>query len=113
MTMSTNSAASKVAGRIEALDYLRGFFILVIIVDHVWRWPNLFQYASGRGELWASAAEGFIIISGLLVGYVRGRKSLKKPLRDVSKKLVLRGLMLYVWVIITTVILAVASWYLH
>lgn len=107
--MQKDSAPSR---RIEALDYLRGFFILVIIVDHLWRWPNLFQYASGRGELWASAAEGFIIISGLLVGYVRGRKSLKKPLSEVSKKLVLRGIMLYIWVIITTIILVVASWYL-
>lgn len=100
------------AGRIEALDYLRGFFILVIIVDHLWRWPNLFQYASGRGELWVSAAEGFVIISGLLVGYVRGRKGLKKSFAEVTKKLVARGLMLYIWVAITTFILVAASWYL-
>lgn len=99
-------------GRIEALDYLRGFFILVIIVDHLWRWPNLFQYVSGRGELWASAAEGFVIISGLLVGYVRGRKGLKKAFGEISRKLMLRSLMLYAWAIISTVVLVAASWYL-
>ena len=98
------------SGRIEVLDYLRGFFILVIIVDHLWRWPNLFQYASGRGELWVSAAEGFVIISGLLVGYIRGRKNLSKDVSYVSRKLVSRGLMLYIWSIITTVILAFLSW---
>lgn len=97
-------------GRIEALDYLRGFFILVIIIDHLWRWPNAFQYISGRGELWASAAEGFVIISGLLVGYIRGRKNIQKDLSYVSRKLVSRGLMLYVWSIITTLILALLSW---
>lgn len=100
------------AGRIEVLDYLRGFFILVIIIDHLYRWPNLFQYVSGRGELWVSAAEGFVIISGLLVGYVRGRKNLLKPLEEVSRKLVARGLMLYLWSIITTFVLVTASWIL-
>jgi hypothetical protein len=99
--------------RILALDYLRGFFIVVIIVDHLWRWPNLFQFASGRGELWASAAEGFVIISGLLVGYVRGYKNRQQPLKQVSGKLVRRGLTLYVWMIITTLALVGASWLLN
>ena len=107
--MPTTTLASK---RIEALDYLRGFFILVIIIDHLWRWPNLFQFASGRGELWVSAAEGFVIISGLLVGYVRGRKGLKKSFAEISKKLVLRGLMLYAWTLITAFTLVAATWYL-
>lgn len=107
--MSSTSAVSK---RIEALDYLRGFFILVIIVDHLWRWPNLFQYISGRGELWVSAAEGFVIISGLLVGYIRGRKGLKKSFREISQKLVLRGALLYVWTLITAFIFVAATWYL-
>lgn len=99
--------------RILALDYLRGFFIIVIIVDHLWRWPNLFQFASGRGELWASAAEGFVIISGLLVGYVRGYKNRQQPLKTVSGKLVRRGLTLYLWMIITTLVLVGASWLLN
>jgi hypothetical protein len=103
----TNSGAKQ---RILALDYLRGFFIIVIIVDHLWRWPNLFATISGRGELWASAAEGFVIISGLLVGYVRGYKNRKLPLLTVSRKLVSRGVMLYLWMIITSVALVSASW---
>lgn len=107
--MSTTSTASK---RIEALDYLRGFFILIIIVDHLWRWPNLFQYVSGRGELWVSAAEGFVIISGLLVGYIHGRKGLKKPFGEVATKLILRGALLYLWTVITAFLFVAASWYL-
>lgn len=107
--MSSTSAVSK---RIEALDYLRGFFILVIIVDHLWRWPNLFQYISGRGELWVSAAEGFVIISGLLVGYIRGRKGLKKSFREITQKLILRGGLLYIWTLITACIFVAATWYL-
>ncbi len=98
------------SGRIEVLDYLRGFFIVVIIIDHLWRWPNVFQFISGRGELWVSAAEGFVIISGLLVGYIRGHKNLKKPFGEVSKKLVSRGLLLYAWALVTSLLLVAASW---
>lgn len=112
--MATSSDAQRAtSSRILALDYLRGFFIIVIIVDHLWRWPSLFEYVSGRGELWASAAEGFVIISGLLVGYIRGYKNRKKPLVDVSKKLITRGVMLYIWMLITTLALVAASWALN
>lgn len=109
------SAAQKkdTSSRILALDYLRGFFIVIIISDHLWRWPNLFELISGRGELWSSAAEGFVIISGLLVGYVRGYKNRQQPLLTVSKKLVMRGIMLYVWMVITTLLLVTASWLLN
>jgi hypothetical protein len=99
--------------RIDAFDYLRGFFIVVIIIDHLWRWPNIFQYVSGRGELWVSAAEGFVIISGLLVGYIRGYKNRKQPLKEVSATLVKRGILLYLWMIITTISLVTVSWLLH
>lgn len=112
--MAKDSGHSKApSSRILALDYLRGFFIIVIIVDHLWRWPNLFQFVSGRGELWASAAEGFVIISGLLVGYIRGYKNRKLPLKDVSKKLIGRGAMLYIWMLITSLALVSASWLLE
>jgi hypothetical protein len=110
---SASSVLKTASSRILALDYLRGFFIIVIIIDHLWRWPNIFELATGRGELWASAAEGFVIISGLLVGYIRGYKNRKKPLAEVSKKLVARGVMLYIWMIVTTVLLVSASWALH
>ncbi|HEX6416590.1 MAG TPA: OpgC domain-containing protein [Candidatus Saccharimonadales bacterium] len=111
--MNSDKGSEKTpSARILALDYLRGFFIIVIIVDHLWRWPNLFQFVSGRGELWASAAEGFVIISGLLVGYIRGYKNRNKPLGEVSKKLAGRGVMLYVWMIITSLALVGASWLL-
>lgn len=112
MTVSVKSQ-SAAKPRIDAFDYLRGFFIVIIIIDHLWRWPNLFQYVSGRGELWVSAAEGFVIISGLLVGYVRGYKNRRDPLKAVSAKLVKRGLLLYLWMLITTVSLVAMSWMLN
>lgn len=97
--------------RIIALDYLRGLFIAIIIIDHLWRWPNLFQFISGRGEMWASAAEGFVIISGLLVGYVHGYKKRHRPLRPIAYKLIRRGIMLYAWTVICTILFAASVWW--
>ncbi len=98
--------------RIITLDYLRGLFIVIIIIDHVWRWPNLFQYISGRGEMWTSAAEGFVMISGLLVGYVHGYKKRHQPLRPIAGKLLRRGLVLYIWTVLCTIIFAASVWLL-
>lgn len=83
--------------RIYEFDILRGLFILIIIVDHLQFWPSPLRYLTGEGRLWVSAAEGFFLISGLLVGYIRAYKDSQKPLGDISKKLLQRALLLYVW----------------
>lgn len=101
-----------VASRMLALDYLRGFFIVVILIDHLWRWPSLLVIFSGKGELWSTAAEGFVIISGLLVGYVRGYKNKSLPMKTVTEKLVRRALLLYIWFIVMSVVYTACIWYL-
>lgn len=92
----------KPATRFAVLDHLRGYFIIVIIIDHLSRWPSLFAAITGKAQLWVTAAEGFVAISGLLVGYVRGYKNRDQPLWSVSKKLLSRALLLYIWAIIGT-----------
>lgn len=96
--MSIKEAAVKI-GRIHELDLLRGFFILIILIDHFQRWPSPFTYLTGEGRLWVSAAEGFFIISGLLIGYLRGYKARHHPFGDIAKKLLKRAGMLYLWCI--------------
>lgn len=66
--------------RLDYLDYLRGYFVVVIITDHLWRYPSLFSLITGEARLWMTAAEGFVMISGFLIGYVRGFKGRKNPL---------------------------------
>lgn len=90
------------ARRIIELDLLRGFFIVVIILDHLQFWPSPWQYMTGQGRLWVSAAEGFFIISGLLIGYLRAYKGAHSSLRDMSKKLWARAGMLWLWGVIIT-----------
>jgi len=105
-------ATTSPVNRLLALDYLRGFFIVVIIIDHLWRWPSLLSAFTGQGELWVSSAEGFVIISGLLIGYIRGYKERGTPFSVVVRKLLKRAFLLYVWLLIATVAYTAAIWYL-
>ncbi len=93
------SKIARPSRRIIELDLLRGFFIIVIILDHLQFWPSPWQYVTGQGKLWASAAEGFFIISGLLIGYLRAYKGAHEPLKAMSKKLVSRAAMLWAWAV--------------
>ncbi len=83
--------------RIYEFDLLRGLFIVIIIIDHLQFWPSPLSYLTGEGRLWVSAAEGFFLISGLLVGYIRAYKDRHKPLWDISKTLLKRAFTLYIW----------------
>lgn len=87
------------------LDLMRGYFIFIIIIDHMIRWPSIFAWVTGQGRLWVSAAEGFFIISGLLVGYTRGFKKRTMPFKDLTKLLLKRGVVLYICAVIATIIL--------
>ncbi len=59
--------------RILSLDLLRGYFLLVITIDHFFRFPSVWELFTGEGRLWVSAAEGFFIISGILIGLLQQR----------------------------------------
>lgn len=98
--------------RILTLDLLRGYFLLVIIIDHLFRFPSLFELFTGRGQLWVSAAEGFFIISGLLVGYIYKTKIITNP-RDVFIKLWKRAGKLYLLSIGLTTLFTLWGWILN
>ena len=91
--------------RIVTFDLLRGFFILVIIIDHLQRWPGITDWITGQGRLWVSAAEGFILISGIMIGLIRGYKDSSLPLAVVTKKLWTRAFILYIWSVITSTLI--------
>lgn len=90
--------------RILTFDLIRGLFILIIIIDHLERWPGIFDWMTGQGRLWVSAAEGFILMSGVMIGLIRGRKDIKLPFKTVTKKILKRSATLYIWAIITALV---------
>jgi len=87
--------------RIIALDILRGFFLAIILIDHLGLFPSPFELFTGRGLLWASAAEGFFLISGLLVGYVYAPRMIKS-FRQAAGKIWHRAFILYLGSVILT-----------
>lgn len=90
--------------RIFELDLLRGFFIFVIIIDHLQFWPSPWGFFTGEGRLWVTAAEGFFLISGLLIGYIRAYKGQKHSLKELTIATWKRAAMLYVWGVSVTFI---------
>ncbi len=96
-------------GRIVALDLLRGFLLCVIVIDHVARFPNPYELLTGRGILWVSAAEGFFIISGLLVGYLYTKRMKTSP-RQAAFKIWKRALLLYVLSVLFTLTFTLLAW---
>ncbi len=98
--------------RILALDLLRGYFLVVIIIDHLFRFPSLFEIFTGRGQLWVSAAEGFFIISGLLVGYIYKSQIRTNP-QAVFKKIWKRAVKLYLLSIGLTILFTAWGWILN
>ena len=87
--------------RILTLDLMRGYFLAVIIIDHMGLFPSVFEFFTGRGQLWASAAEGFIMISGLLVGYVYGPRMARNALQATTK-IWRRAFLLYALTVLLT-----------
>jgi hypothetical protein len=63
--------------------------------------PSIFESFTGRGEMWASAAEGFFMISGLLVGYVYGPRMVRNALA-ATKKIWKRAFLLYSLTVLLT-----------
>lgn len=70
--------------RILALDLLRGTFLVVIFVNHMAWAPTIYDLITGQSHLFASAAEGFFAISGILVGYIY----ISHALRDTKQMFV-------------------------
>lgn len=105
----------RVADRLVVFDLLRGYFVLVLIIDHLERWPGIFDWITGQAKLWSTAAEGFFIVSGIMIGLIRGRKALDKPLKLVSKILFERGLQLYLWAILSSLFFTLYGilWFTH
>src|SRR5579863_2190783 len=87
--------------RIVAFDILRGFLMMVILINHIGLYPSGFDYLTGRGLLFVSAAEGFFFMSGLLVGLVY-RRRLVRGMKYIFQRMWLRAVELYIGSVIFT-----------
>jgi len=74
------------------LDFLRGFCLLKMVFDHMASTP-IHEYKYWVG--YVTAAEGFFLISGAVVGIVYGRRALEDGLGTASRMVVIRAFNLY------------------
>lgn len=100
----------RISSRILSLDLMRGWFLIIIILDHLSYFPNGMSFITGDSRLFVSAAEGFFIVSGLVLGIVRGAKLIDKPMSLVTKKLWWRALTLYLTSIVVVILSIIFSW---
>lgn len=105
--MSKKAAPSS---RILTFDLLRGYFLVMITLNHLQWYPNLVEWATYRGGLLVSSAEGFFFISGIVLGMVRGRKMRDQPFSEAAKLLILRGVQLYVLSIVLMLLFTFVGW---
>ena len=98
--------------RLKALDILRGYFLVVILINHIELYPSGFDLFTGRGRLLVSAAEGFFFMSGLLVGMVYKRR-LHLGLRFIFLKMWKRAAQLYIGSVVLTLLFTALAVYLN
>ena len=81
-------------GRDLRIDLMRGFFVFAMIVDHVRGWSPLYLLTGGN-RFYTSAAEGFILTSGLVAGLVYHRLIERDGLGSALLKVLKRAAILY------------------
>lgn len=92
---------------------MRGFFLIAIIIDHIGFFPNYLDWWGMRGLLLSSTAEGFFLISGIILGIVRGAKLVKEPFKHVASLVLKRALTLYVTATVLVIGFTLIGWYFY
>ena len=96
-------------GRDLRIDLLRGFFVLAMIVDHV-RGASPLYLLTGGNRFFVSAAEGFILLSGLMAGLIYRRVVAHDGIVAAVRKVWARALTLYLLTVgITLVLLPISE----
>src|SRR5215212_9874515 len=81
-------------GRDPRLDLLRGFCVFAMIVDHIGGSSWLYALTGGnRGPV--TAAEGFVFLSGLVLGIVSRRRVMRDGLGAAIRSALGRAWTLY------------------
>jgi hypothetical protein len=87
-------AYSSATSRDYRLDLLRGFLVLMMIVDHIGG-DSLVTLFTGKNQFLVSAAEGFVFVSGALLGIVYGGRIRRLGLATGIRMVLRRAAVLY------------------
>ncbi|HEX6290888.1 MAG TPA: OpgC domain-containing protein [Herpetosiphonaceae bacterium] len=93
------------------LDFLRGLCIFIMVVDHIGGYSPL-RILTGGNLFFVSAAEGFVFISGLLLGTIYRRIIEREGFRAALLKALRRARTLYILTFVLTFMLAYVTWWI-
>ncbi len=91
------------------IDLLRGFCVFVMIVDHVGGASSWLYALTGGDRSFVSAAEGFVLLSGISMGIVHRGVIERMGIRRMFGKVVGRAWTLYALTVTLTITFAVVS----
>lgn len=77
------------------LDLLRGYLIFVMTVNHLLMAPSWAFRLTGLNAMWVTAAEGFVLVSGIVFGMLYRQRSQDKGWEWTWQKVGKRALQLY------------------
>ena len=77
------------------LDLLRGYCVVIMTIDHVSLFPAWTLAITGGAQLWITAAEGFVLIAGIVFGMIFSRYSLERGWSWTLARVGRRALLLY------------------
>lgn len=109
MPAVTGTKAASRRSRDLALDLLRGYFLVVIMIDHLRFRVNPLYVVSGKQSLWVTAAEGFVLISGFLVGLLRGDEARAVGWATAARHTWRRAAILALWSALLTIVFRTIS----
>src|SRR3954447_26657051 len=92
------------------LDLLRGLAVVAMITDHVGGDQSWLYHLTGGNRFWTSAAEGFVFISGLVMGIVYAGVLARQGLRAMLLKSLKRAWTLYALTVLLTFASAFAAY---
>ena len=95
-------------GRDLRFDFLRGFAVLAMVVDHI-AGPSPLHALTGGNRFYTSAAEGFVFISGLVVGLVYHKMADRQGIGPAAQKLLGRAGELYLLAVGLTLVMLPVS----
>src|SRR5438128_11862258 len=77
------------------IDLLRGFCVFVMIIDHVGGETSWLYALTGGNHFFVSAAEGFVLLSGVSMGMVHATVIKRDGVRAMLTKVAGRARFLY------------------
>lgn len=104
-----NISYTSVDKRDLRIDMLRGMAMLMMVVAHV-EVMSLFNILTWERFGLITGAEGFVILSGFVLGFLKRRQLQTEPLLSVSYSLIRRAVTLYVVNIVIILSILILGW---